>query len=273
MGTVTVITPPRRLAIPRWNEIWGAREVLYRFAHRDVLLRYRQTVLGVLWVVLQPLASAGIFSIVFGSVAKLQSDGLPYFLFSFMGMLAWNLFSGVVTRSAPSILGSQGLISKVFFPRVIVPLSTAAAVLIDFGVAIVLGVILLFAYGVSPGWGVLLLPVWVVLLMMFGAGLGLVLAALTVRFRDVSYIVPWLFQVLLYASPVAYPISSVPHNLRGFFEANPITWALGAFRFSLLDQPAPPAWQLIAFPVLAVVVFVGGLIFFESWEREFADVI
>ena len=270
---VTVITPPGRFSLPRWSELWEAREVAYRFAQRDVLLRYRQTAVGVAWVVLQPLASAGIFAIVFGQVADLSSDGVPYFVFSYMGMLAWNLFNNVLGRSAPSLVSNQSLVSKVFFPRMIVPLSSAASVLLDFFVALVLGVVLLVVYGINPGWPVLLVPVWVVLVVLFSAGLGLAASALQVKYRDVGYILPWLTQILLYASPVAYAVSEVPDNLRGLFNANPLTWMLGMFRWSLLGLDQPPLWQIGGFAIAAVVVFYVGALFFQSWERNFADVI
>ncbi|MFC8733033.1 ABC transporter permease [Luteimicrobium sp. NPDC057192] len=270
---VTVITPPGRFSLPRWSEVWEAREVAYRFAQRDVLLRYRQTVVGVAWVVLQPLASAGIFSIVFGQVANLSSDGVPYFVFSYMGMLAWNLFNNVLGRAAPSLVSNQSLVSKVFFPRMIVPLSGAASVLLDFLVALVLGVVLLIVYGINPGWPVLLVPVWVVLVVLLSSGLGLAAAALQVKYRDVGYVLPWLTQILLYASPVAYAVSEVPDNLRGLFNANPLTWMLGMFRWSLLGLDRPPLWQIGAFAGVSLAVFYLGALFFQSWERNFADVI
>jgi len=270
---VTVITPPGRFSLPRWSELWEAREVAYRFAQRDILLRYRQTAVGVAWVVLQPLASAGIFSIVFGQVANLSSDGVPYFVFSYMGMLAWNLFNSVLGRAAPSLVSNQALVSKVFFPRMIVPLSSAASVLLDFLVSLVLGVILLVVYGINPGWPILLVPVWVVLVLLLASGLGLIASALQVKYRDVGYVLPWLTQILLYASPVAYAISAVPDNLRALFNANPLTWMLGMFRWSLLGLDRPPLWQIGGFAAAAGIVFYVGALFFQSWERNFADVI
>ncbi|MCL1871572.1 MAG: ABC transporter permease [Promicromonosporaceae bacterium] len=268
-----VITPPGRLGLPRWSELWGAREVLYRFGQRDVLLRYRQTAVGVLWVVLQPLASAGIFSLVFGTVANLPSQGMPYFVFSYAGMLAWNLFNNVVGRSAPSLVTNQALVSKVFFPRLLVPLSTAMSVMLDFGVALVLGVVLLFVYGVNPGWAVLLLPVWVVLLVCCALGIGLAAASIQVKYRDVGYALPWVMQLVLYGSPVAFSIDAVPHQVRWAFEANPMTWFLEAFRWSFLGLPAPTLWQVGGMVVVSALVLLGGVLVFQKNERLFADVI
>jgi lipopolysaccharide transport system permease protein len=271
--TRIVITPPRRFDVPRWTELWEAREVLYRFGQRDVLLRYRQTAIGVAWVVLQPLAAAGIFSIVFGSVANLPTAGIPYFLFSYMSMLAWNVFSSVVTRSAPSLVANQALVSKVFFPRLLVPLSTSLSVLLDFLVTLVLGVVLLVVYGVTPGWAALLLPVWTMLLLLFGLGIGLAASAITVQYRDVTYVLPWVMQIALYASPVAYSLDAVPGRLLWLFTANPLSWYLEEFRFSLLGTSSPPLWQVLASFGVAIGVFLAGALVFQRYERAFADLI
>lgn len=268
-----VITPPGRFSLPPVRELWGAREVFYRFGVRDIVLRYRQTAIGVVWVVLQPLAAAGVFSIVFGQVADLPSQGVPYFLFSYMSMLAWTVFNGVVTRAAPSLVSNQALVSKVFFPRMLVPLSTIMSVLLDLAVALCLGVVLLAVTGVNPGWPVLLLPVWVLLLTMLASGIGLAASALMVKYRDVAYVLPWAMQILLYASPVAYGLDAVPDRLRWLFDANPLTWFLEEFRWSLLGLPAPPTWQVAASVAAALVVFAGGALIFQRHEREFADFI
>lgn len=269
----TVVEPPRRLNLPRFGDLWHAREIVLRLAQRDIIVRYRQTVLGVAWVIVQPVLSAGVFSLVFGTVAKLSSDGLPYFLFSLAGMLPWNLFNGAMGRASGSLLSNQALVSKVFFPRVLVPLSTAASVLLDFVIGLAVGVVLLFVFHVNPGWPVLLLPVWVLLITLLGQGIGMASAAAIVRYRDVGYVLPWLMQILLYASPVAYALSSVPDRLRWLFDINPITWFLEAFRWSLVGTSAPPVWQVLALIVTSGAVFFLGLLYFQSREREFADII
>ena len=271
--TRITITPPSRLSLPRWHELWEAREVLYRFGQRDVLLRYRQTAIGVAWVILQPLAAAGIFSIVFGSVAKLPTGGVPYFLFSFMSMLAWTLFSQVVSRSAPSLVSNQALVSKVFFPRMLVPMSTAVSVILDFLVGLALGAILLILYAVSPGWSVLFLPLWVLLLLGLGLGLGLGASAIMVKYRDVAYVLPWVLQIGLYISPVAYSLEAVPARLSWIFSANPLTWILEGFRWSVLGTPAPPTWQITGAIVVSATTLVAGMLVFQRHERQFADLI
>jgi len=269
----TVITPPGRLNLPSWREVWGAREVAVRLAQRDLIVRYRQTVLGITWVLLQPLVSAGIFTIVFGQIADLSSGETPYFLFTLAGMLAWNLFNGSLGRASSSMVGNSSLVQKVFFPRLLVPLSSVASVVVDFLVGLALAVVLLFVYGINPGWPILLLPVWVLLIVMIGCGLGLASAAYMVKYRDVGYVLPWLVQSLLYASPVAYSLSEVPDRLRWLFEINPITWFLEAFRWSLVGTESPVGWQVLALVVGAPLILFLGILVFQSNEREFADFI
>ncbi|MFC4243694.1 ABC transporter permease [Gryllotalpicola reticulitermitis] len=269
----TSIEPPRRLNLPRMGELWFARDVTMRLAQRDIIVRYRQTVLGIAWVILQPVMAAGVFSLVFGTVAKLSSDGLPYFVFSLGGTIVWNLFNNVMSRASSSLLNNQSLVSKVFFPRILVPISTAASTLLDFVVGFCVGVVLLFVYHINPGWPVLLVPLWVLFILMLAMGIGMVLAAMTVKYRDVGYVMPWLTQILLYASPVAYAVSSVPARLRWAFEANPITWFLTAFRWSFLGTAPPQLWQVGGLAVLSCAVLFVGLLYFQSHEREFADVI
>ncbi|SEB84008.1 lipopolysaccharide transport system permease protein [Paramicrobacterium humi] len=259
--------------MPPWREFWEAREVLYRFGIRDIVLRYRQTAVGVAWVVLQPLAAAGIFSIVFGQVAGLSSGDVPYFVFSFAGMLAWNVFNGVVSRASSSLVANQTLVSKVFFPRLLVPLSSAISVVLDFLVAFVMLIVLLIVFGVTPGWAVLLTPVWLVITLLLGCGVGVAASAITVKYRDVTYVLPWVLQILLYATPIAYSLSEVPSNLLWAFELNPLTWLMEAVRWSLLGQEMPPLWQLIGLPLGAALVFFGGVLLFQRHERAFADFI
>ena len=269
----SVITPPGRLNLPSVRELWAAREVAVRLAQRDVIVRYRQTIFGITWVIAQPLVSAGIFTIVFGKIAGLSTGAVPTFLFTLAGMLAWNLFNGSLGRAAGSIVGNQSLVQKVFFPRLLVPVSSLASVVLDFLVALVLAVVLLFVYGINPGWAVLLLPVWVSLIAMVGTGVGLAAAAYMVKYRDVGYVLPWLVQMLMYASPLPYALSAVPSELRWLFEINPVTWFLETFRWSLLGTDAPPAWQIVALVVAAPLILFAGTLVFQKNEREFADFI
>ncbi|MGH9079114.1 MAG: ABC transporter permease [Acidimicrobiales bacterium] len=269
MATI-VITPPGRFSFPKVKQLWEAREVLYRFGARDVTLRYRQTLLGVVWVILQPLLTALIFAVVFGKVAKLPSGGVPYIVFAFAGLLAWNLFNGIISRASTSLVSNRDLVSKVFFPRMLVPLSTSVSTITDCFVSVLFMAVLLIIYGVSPGLAIVLAPVWALMVILLASGFGLVAAALQVRYRDIAYVVPFALQFLLFASPVGY---AVPKHYEVIFNINPLTWLLNEFRWSFLGLGAPPVWQIVLSVVVPVVVFVGGVLVFEQMERGFADVI
>jgi len=255
------------------RELWQFRDLLLTLAQRDVKLRYRQTALGALWVLFQPLMAAGIFSFVFGKVAKLPSDGLPYFVFSFAGLLAWNAFASTLTKTSGCLVQNANLVSKVYFPRMVLPFSTVFSSLIDFAVALGLMVVLMVAYHVVPGVGLLLLPVWLALIILLSVGVGLYTSALTVTYRDVQYVLPVLTQFLLYASPIAYAVSAVPAHLRFVYFLNPLSGLLEAFRWSLLGTGHLDFAQVGYSAGVTVLVFLGGAFSFKKMERKFADVI
>jgi lipopolysaccharide transport system permease protein len=267
------IRPSRGWAAINIRELWQFRDLLFSLAGRDLKLRYKQTALGVIWVVLQPLMAAGVFSFVFGKVAKLPSDGLPYFLFSYAGLLGWNLFNNTLSKSSICLVGNSQLISKVFFPRLVLPLSTVPSALIDFAVAIVMMTALMAVYHVALTPAVLLLPVWMAILLLLSLGIGLCTAALTVSYRDVQYILPVFLQILLYASPIAYSLSAVPANLRMFYLLNPLSGVLEAFRWSLVHTALPPMGAIAYAGAAAVGAFLVGAFSFKRMERKFADVI
>jgi lipopolysaccharide transport system permease protein len=255
------------------TELWAFRDLLFTLAGRDLRLRYKQTVLGVAWVVIQPLMAAGIFSFVFGRVARMPSDGVPYFIFSYAGLMGWNLFSGTLTKVSGSLVGNSHLISKVFFPRLILPLSSVPSSLVDFGVTAIMMLGLMALHGVGLSWGLLLLPVWTAMLLALATGIGLWTTSLMVSYRDVGYVVPVALQMLLYASPVAYAVSAVPESLRAWFQLNPLVPVLEAFRWSLLGS-GQLNWPALGWAGGAIsVVFVLGLFSFKRMERQFADVI
>jgi lipopolysaccharide transport system permease protein len=242
-------------------------------AVRDVKLRYKQTALGVIWVILQPLLGAGIFSFVFGKVAKLPSDGLPYLVFAYTGLLGWQVFNSTLTKASACVVGNAQLVSKVFFPRLILPLSTVLSTLIDFAVGFAVMIILMLSYGISPGPAILLMPVLLLFLIFFAVGLGLYTSALMVQYRDLQYAIPVLLQFLLYASPVAYSVSAVPQQLRAIYFINPISSLLEAFRWSLL-QRGEINWINLAYSATIIVaIFLFGTFAFKRMERQFADVI
>jgi lipopolysaccharide transport system permease protein len=268
-----IIRPTRGWAARNLREVWQFRDLLFTLAGRDLKLRYKQTALGIIWVVLQPLMAAGIFSFVFGKVAKLPSDGVPYLLFSFAGLLGWNLFSNTLTKTSSCLVGNAQLISKVFFPRLVLPLSSIPSALVDFAVAAGMMVVMMCVYRVAPGWTLLLAPLWLAMLLMIAMGIGLCTAALSVSYRDVQYILPVFTQILLYASPVAYSVSAVPENLRMFYYANPLTAPLEGLRGSILGGTMP-GWQGLAWSgVCAVMLMAIGMMSFKRMERRFADVI
>ena len=268
----TIITPPKRFAFPKVSELWEGREVGYRFGARDVTLRYRQTLFGVVWVILQPLLTAAIFTLVFNKVAHLDTPGYkgPYLLFAFVGLLGWNMFNGIITRAQQSLVANRDLVSKVFFPRMLVPLSSVYSNLVDFGVTTVFLFILMALYRKGPGITLVLVPVWLLMIVLLASGVGVVSAGLTVRYRDVNYFIPFMLQFLLFASPVGYPPQA---KYQFFYDINPLTWLLSEFRWAFLDTAAPPLWQILLSLTVPIVVFLVGTILFEQMERGFADVI
>jgi lipopolysaccharide transport system permease protein len=269
-----VLRPETGWAALDLREVWQYRDLLFTLAGRDIKVRYKQTSLGIAWVILQPLVAAGILSFVFGKIAKMPSDGLPYILFSYAGMQGWTLFSNVLNRSSSCLVGNAHLISKVYFPRLVLPLSTLPSILLDFAVAMGMMAVLLAIYHVVPGWGLLLLPVWMAILIMLAMGVGLWLAALMVSYRDVGYVLPVAMQLLMYASPVAYAASAVPAGkLRTIYFLNPLAGLLDAFRWSLLGKGSPQWMTLLAAGAGSAMIMVLGAVAFKRMERKFADVI
>jgi lipopolysaccharide transport system permease protein len=269
------IRPTTGWAALNVREVWAFRDLIVTLAARDVKLRYRQTYLGIAWVVLQPLLAAGVFSFVFGTVAKLPSDGVPYIVFSYAGLLGWNVFTGTLGKTSHSMLGNSHLISKVYFPRLVLPLSGVVSTLLDAVVSLGPLAVMLAVYGIRPGWGLLLLPVWLVAFVLLGMGLGLVAAALIVSHRDVGYLLPIATQALMYGSPVAYAATAVPGWLQGAYGLNPLAQFLQGLRWSLLGQAVAPPDVLLSGLALAlsVAVSVVGAFVFQRMERRFADVI
>lgn len=271
------IRPSSRWSALKLGEVWQFRDLLLTLAMRDIKLRYRQTAMGVAWVILQPLIAAGVFSLVFTRLAGLPTGGVPPFVFTFAGMLAWNLFNNTLSKSGGALVGNTHLVSKVFFPRLILPLSTVFSTLLDFGVALAMMIALMIGFHVAPGWGVLLLPVWTLLLLLLALGFGLAASAAMVKYRDVAFMLPVVLMFLLYASPVGYE-TSVAHKLGHWsflYFLNPLAPLLEAFRWSLLGPKAGGVhWHFVGYAaVLSVLVFVAGAFHFKKSEREFADVI
>jgi lipopolysaccharide transport system permease protein len=257
-------------------ELLRFRELALQLATRDVKLRYKQTILGVAWVVLQPLLAAGVLNFAFGIVAGLKpQSGTSFFLFSFTGLLAWNVFSGTLSKASLSMVGNAYLVSKVYFPRLILPFSSTISTLLDFCVSLGILAVLLVIYGVRPGWPILLLPVWVALILCFALGAGLITAALTVDYRDVQHVLPIVIPFLLYASPVAYDVSQIPARFQqAFYLLNPLAALIVGFRWSVLGTSSlPPIGYALWSAALAVSLLLFGAAVFRRTERKFADVI
>jgi lipopolysaccharide transport system permease protein len=255
------------------RELWRYRELLWFLAARDIKVRYKQTVLGVAWAVIQPLFTMIIFSIFFGRLAGIPSDGVPYPLFALCALLPWQLFAYALTQSSNSLVSEQRLLTKVYFPRLIVPVSSLLSGLADFGVAFVLMLGMMAWYGVAPGWAALTVPLFVLFTAAAALAVGLWLAALNVQYRDFRYTIPFLTQVWMFASPVAYPSSLVPQAWRPLYGLNPMAGVIEGFRWALLGK-ADPSWGLLGVSVLAVAALLtGGLFYFRRMERTFADVV
>jgi lipopolysaccharide transport system permease protein len=255
-----------------WVEILEHRELLYFLVWRDVKVRYKQTVLGIAWAILQPLFGMIIFTVIFGRVAKLPSDGLPYPLFVFAGLLPWTFFSTGVTQSGQSLVNQEHLITKVYFPRVLVPASSFGAPLVDLLLSFGLLAILMGVYGVAPTWRLLALPLLVLLTLIAGLGVGICLAALTVAYRDFRFVVPFMIQVWMFLSPVIYPVNMLPPNYRWALAINPMAGIIEAYRSSLLGTPWQPA-SLAASIAISVVLLALGLSVFRRTERRLADIV
>jgi lipopolysaccharide transport system permease protein len=269
-----VLRPTSGIGRLHLREAVRFRDVLQALGVRDIKLRYRQTALGVLWVVLQPLLAAGLLAFVFGQVAGLPADGgAPYFLFAFVGFLGWMLFAGSLSKLVPCLVNNAQLVSKVYFPRVLIPVASMMSTMLDFLVGAALAVVLMLVAGVAPSSGVVSLPLWTALIGLTAFGIGMAGAGAAVFFRDVTHILPVVTQLGLYATPVAYSLAAVPEQYRTFFQLNPLAPAIQGFRWSVLGGTAPPTWAIVYSGVFALLCVGVGALVFSRTERVFADVI
>jgi lipopolysaccharide transport system permease protein len=252
---------------------WQYRELLYFLAWREIKVRYKQTAIGAAWAILQPLLTMAIFTVIFGKFAKIPSDGVPYPLFAYTALLPWVYFAQALGRSGVSLVGDAHLIKKVYFPRLIIPLASAVTPLVDFCLAfsVLFGMMLWF--GVAPGWEVLALPLFLFLALATALSVSLWLAPLNVRYRDIRHALPFLVQIWMYASPVAYPVSIVPEKWRLLYSMNPLVGIIEGFRWALLGKESPDFTAMIASTVVVLAILFGGIVYFNRMERTFADVI
>jgi lipopolysaccharide transport system permease protein len=256
-----------------FRELWEYRELLLMLALREVQLRYRQTFLGVAWVILQPLITTVIFTFIFGRLLGADSENLQFELFAFAGLIPWNIFSQSLQRGGVSLTRDIRLITKIFFPRVIIPIANALSTLVDFGVSLLILVIMLIVYRVPVSLTILSLPLLLVLTLMLSIGVGVIFAALNVYYRDFTYVLPFLIQVWLYASPLAYSSSLIPENLSWIYKLNPMVGVIDGFRWAIFGTIDFPGKALAYSVLTSLSIFLMGMLIFQRLERSFADVI
>lgn len=270
---VTIIRPPKGWIPINLSELWVYRELLYFLAWRDIKVRYRQTMLGFAWAIIQPLFMMIVFSLFFGQLAGVPSEGIPYPLFSYAAVLPWTLFAEGLTRSSNSLVQESNLLQKVYFPRLVMPLSGILSPLVDFAIAFLVLFGLMFYYGYYPGVTMLWLPLFLLLELMLALGVGLWLSAINVEYRDVRYIIPFLIQIWLFASPVVYSTSFVPERFQTAYGIiNPMAGIIEGFRWAIVGTE-PPSYILVASAGIIVVILVSGMFYFRRRERTFADVV
>ena len=268
-----VIEPSKRWFYLNLHGIWEYRELLLFLAWRDLKTRYSQTAIGFAWAIIQPVAMMLLFTLVFSNFAKLPSDGVPYPLFAYAALLPWGYFSRSLDRSSFSVVAESNLIKKVYFPRIIVPISAMLVGLVDFAIAFVLLLVMMVFYGVMPSWQALFIPVFLLLTMLISLALSLWLAALFVRFRDIAAVMPLVTQMWMFASPVVYPVSLVPEKWRILYSLNPMAGVIEGFRWALLGTAGPDFGAMALSAIVVLVLLVCGIAYFNRVERTFADVI
>lgn len=267
------IDPPRSWASIGLRELWDYRELLYFLTWRDIKVRYKQTALGAAWAVIQPFFMMVVFSLFFGKLAGIPSDGIPYPVFAFCGLLPWQLFAHALTESSNSLVGNQNLITKVYFPRLVVPIAAVLGGVVDFAIAFVILLAMMLYFGIVPGWAIVTLPLFIVLAITTALAVGLWLSALNVKYRDVRYTMNFLVQFWLFATPVAYPSSLIPEQWRWAYGLNPMAGVVEGFRWALLGKTDPPGALLGVSIAVVVLLLIGGLYYFRRMEQEFADVV
>jgi len=271
---VTIIEPSRGWLSLNLHEIWAHHELLYFLVWRDIKVRYKQTVIGATWAILQPMMTMVVFTVIFDKFAKMPSDGLPYPLFIYAGLLAWNYFAKSLNGSISSVVGNSNLITKIYFPRLLLPLSAVFSGVIDLAISFAFLLGMMLWYGIVPNWSALaVLPLFVLLTALTALAVGLWLAVINVRYRDVGQAIPFLTQLWLFVSPVVYPVSVVPEQWRLLYSLNPMTGVIEGFRWALLSKASPPIDLLIFSTLIVVGLLWGGIIYFKRMEQTFADVV
>ena len=268
------IEPSRGWVSLKLRELWEYRELLYFLTWRDVKVRYKQTVLGAAWAIIQPLMTMVVFSLFFGNLAKIPSDGIPYPIFSYAALVPWTFFANGMGQSSNSLVGAANLIKKIYFPRLVIPISSVISGVVDFALAFIVLLGMMLVYGIIPTLNVIFLPFLLLLAFVTALGVGMWLSAMNVQFRDVRYIIPFLTQFWMFATPIAYPSSLIENDLlRTLYGLNPMTGVVEGFRWALLDTDTAPGPILIVSTLAAVALLVSGAYYFRRMEKTFADVV
>ncbi|MFQ3535486.1 MAG: ABC transporter permease [Aggregatilineales bacterium] len=269
-----ILEPSRGWQKLNLGELWAYRELLYFLIWRDVKVRYKQTLIGAAWAIIQPFMTMIVFSLFFGQLAGIPSDGVPYPIFSYAALVPWAFFANGLTNVSNSLVSSGNLIKKVYFPRLVIPLAGVLSGMVDFALAFAVLIVMMLLYGILPTAAVLALPLFVLLGLGTSLAVGLWLSAMNVQFRDVRYVLPFLVQFWLFATPIAYPSSLIENPLvRALYGINPMASVVEGFRWALLGSPMPPLPMLIASTVTALIALVGGLFYFRRMEKFFADIV
>jgi lipopolysaccharide transport system permease protein len=269
----TIIVPAQRVLALNLRELWSYRELLFLFAWRDATVRYKQSVVGIGWAVIQPLLMMLIFTLVFGRFAKLPSDGVPYTVFTLCALIPWNYFARSLQDSSNSVVGATQLITKIYFPRLVLPLSKVFSGLIDLAVAFVLLAAVMAWHRITPSAAIVVLPLFIGMAMLAALSVSLWLTALNVKYRDVSFVVPFLVQIWMYASPVAYSASIIPERWRTLYALNPMVAVIEGFRWAVLGKQPPAAGPMLVSFSIVLLLLISGLYYFRRMEQTFADTI
>ncbi len=268
-----VIEARRRQVLPEWKELWVYRELAWFLTWRELKVRYKQTILGIAWAVIQPVAATLVFTLFFGRLAKVPSDGVAYPVFALTALVPWTFFSNGLALCSNSLVDNAQLVAKVYFPRVLLPLAAVVSCLIDLMIAFAVLLGLLFVYGYGLSWSVLIVPFLILLAFVACVGVGVLFAGLNARYRDVRYLVPFILQIWLFLSPIAYPASLLPEPWLLFYGLNPMVGVVEGFRWALLGTGVATPMLLLVSTLSALALFITGQLFFRSMERTFADVI
>ena len=270
---ITVIKPSKGWVSLKLRDLWEYRELLYFLTWRDIKVRYKQTALGAMWAIIQPFFTMVVFSLFFGKLAKIPSDGIPYPLFAYAALVPWSFFANGLSQSSNSLVGSANLITKVYFPRLIIPVASVLSGIIDFAIAFIVFIGMALFYGIYPTAAVVLLPFFLLLGLVTALGVGLWLSALNVRFRDVRYIIPFLTQFWLFATPIAYPSSLLSEPWRTVYGINPMVGVVEGFRWALLGTDTAPSAIIFVSALTAMGLLISGVFYFKRVEKYFADII